>query len=257
MDIGQPRPTSASIQQNAGNNPVVTQEADRLHHQQTTSQKIHNAEQVRISPDARDYLKREQQLAESQLRTTTRQFSNVEQSLDDYTVMSHLQRLSSSHSITSDSIHGIGMFEMEGLEPIVGVVGELSPAKQAELEARIVKDEPMMDALRKLPSKPLPPEAVQEILPALSSGSGDLQKMTEVLMRIMLQAMLDGLQTQLEDISAPASTKSASGTYELPVINSPEDPDQRQRLKASIMTVENNLADREHRRPRQDIVSSS
>ncbi len=256
MDIGQPRPTSASIQQNAGNNPVVTQEADRQHHQQTTTQKIHNAEQVRISPDARDYLKREQQFAESQLRTTTRQFSNVEQSLDDHTVMNHLQRLSSSQSITSDSIHGIGMFEMEGLEPIVGVVGELPPRQQAELEARIVKDEPMMDALRKLPSKPLPPEAVQEILPALSSGSGDLQKMTEVLMRIMLQAMLDGLQTQLDDISAPQATNAASTTIDIPSVTTPEDPDQRQRLKASIMSVESNLADREHRRPRQDIVSA-
>jgi len=252
MDIGQPRPSGAAVQQNAGNNPVVTQEADRSHHQQTTSQKIHTPDKVRISPDARDYLKREQDLAESQLKTTTRQFSGVEHSPQDLKVMERLQSLSNSSELEPDAIHGIGMFEIDGLEPIVGIVGDLTAEQQIALTDKVSGDDQIMNALRELPGKPLPQEAVQEILPALSAGRGDIQKMSQVLMRLMLETMLSGLQGQLAELNTPLDLESKRA---IPQVQNENAPGQSQRLKASIVSVESQLAHREGRQPRQDIVS--
>lgn len=250
MDIGQPRPTSASIQQNAGNNPVVTQEANRAHHQQSTSQKIHDSDKVRISPDARDYLKREKELAETQLKTKTRQFSGVEHSPEDQKVMNNLQRLSNSSDLDTDAVQGVGMFEIEGMEPIIAIVGDFTVEQQQNLIAKVRQDEQMLDSLRELPGKPLPQEAVQEILPALSSDNSDIQKVTNVLMRLMLE----DLQGQLQQLNQPEKSDQLPDMSNLTPI---ESQNQQQRLKASIFSVESQLASWENRRLRQDIVSGS
>ncbi|MCV6590633.1 MAG: hypothetical protein OIF57_16645 [Marinobacterium sp.] len=251
MDIGQPRPTSPAIQQNAGNNPVLTQEADQRHHEKTTLLRVHDAEEVRISPDARDYLKRERDLSESQLHATTRQFSSLEANLQDRRVMAHLQRLSSSESLNVRDIHGIGLFEMEGMEPIAIVIGELSPAQQQQMEQRVIQDESAMQALRKLPSTSLSRDAVEEILPALGASSGDLKAMTQVLMRLMLSTMLDSLQSQLKRLDPPLNLHEIP---EIPIVNNPTAPDQRQLLKAGIIAIETHLASQEHRIPRNNVL---